>query len=135
MARASRTGRWARSCAPPRRSLTRTPPRTRGPSFAALIGEAADADELPATVASVIGLAADTVPQDDVFWAVRRLFERLAEPRPLVIVIEDLHWAEADAAGPHRGGGRWARDVPLLLLCTARPDLIEVRPGVGRRQA
>jgi class 3 adenylate cyclase/tetratricopeptide (TPR) repeat protein len=58
------------------------------------------------------------------------LLEELAGDRPLVLLVEDLHWAEPDLFDLLE---RIARDVdgPLLLLATARPELLEVRPGWG----
>ncbi len=72
----------------------------------------------------------------EIFWAARRLLETLARSRPLLVVFEDLHWAEPTfldlveslAVQP----GRW----PLVLVCIARPELFEQRPawaaGVSR---
>jgi len=68
---------------------------------------------------------------DESFAAWRRFFEALAEPQPVVLVFEDLHWAD-DAlldfvdALPDRVTG-----VPLLVVCSARPELLERRPGWG----
>jgi class 3 adenylate cyclase len=58
------------------------------------------------------------------------LLEELARERPLVLLVEDLHWAEPDLFDLLE---RIARDVhgPLLLLATARPELLEARPGWG----
>jgi class 3 adenylate cyclase/tetratricopeptide (TPR) repeat protein len=69
-------------------------------------------------------------------WAVRRLLEVLATERPLVVVLEDLHWAEtpmldlADAVVERMHG-------PMLVLCLARPELLEQRPtwSVGKPRA
>ena len=63
----------------------------------------------------------------DASWAVRRLFEVMATGRPLVVVLEDVHWAEqpmldlADAVIERVHG-------PVLFLCLARPELLEQRP-------
>jgi len=63
----------------------------------------------------------------DASWAVRRLFEVIAAERPLVVVLEDVHWAEtpmldlADAVIERVHG-------PVLFLCLARPELLEQRP-------
>ena len=63
----------------------------------------------------------------DASWAVRRLLEVLASERPLVVVLEDVHWAEtpmldlADAVVERVHG-------PVLFLCLARPELLEQRP-------
>lgn len=63
----------------------------------------------------------------DASWAVRRLFEVMAAERPLVVVLEDVHWAEqpmldlTDAVIERVHG-------PVLFLCLARPELLEQRP-------
>jgi hypothetical protein len=67
-------------------------------------------------------------PAEELFWAVRRLLEALARERPLVVVLEDLHWAEPTLLDLVEHVSRWSRDAPILLLGLARPELIEERP-------
>ena len=67
-------------------------------------------------------------PAEELFWAVRRLFEALARERPLVVVLEDLHWAEPTLLDLVEHVSRWSRDAPILLLGLARPELLEERP-------
>jgi class 3 adenylate cyclase/tetratricopeptide (TPR) repeat protein len=68
---------------------------------------------------------------DESFAAWRRFLEALAEPQPVVLVFEDLHWADdalldfVDALADRVTG------VPLLVVCSARPELLERRPGWG----
>ncbi len=61
----------------------------------------------------------------------RALFERLAEERPLVIVLDDLHWAEPPFLDLVEHVVDWSRERPIFLLCVARPELLDVRPGWG----
>jgi class 3 adenylate cyclase/tetratricopeptide (TPR) repeat protein len=61
----------------------------------------------------------------------RRFFEGLAEQRPLVLVFEDLHWADEGLLDFVDDLVEWARGVPLTVLCTARPELLDRRPGWG----
>ncbi len=69
------------------------------------------------------------------FAAWRRFFEALAEDGSTVLVFEDVHWADdalldfIDLLAEHAGG------VPLLIVCTARPELLERRPGWGGGKA
>jgi tetratricopeptide (TPR) repeat protein len=76
-------------------------------------------------IAQVLGVGEALA--SDASWAVRRLLEVLASERPLVVVLEDLHWAEppmldlADAVIERVHG-------PVLFLCLARPELLEQRP-------
>ena len=61
----------------------------------------------------------------------RKLFETLARQRPLVLVLDDIHWGEATFLDLVDHIADWARDAPMLLLCMARPDLLDVRPAWG----
>jgi DNA-binding SARP family transcriptional activator len=66
---------------------------------------------------------------EDGFLAVRRLLERLATQQPLVLVFEDIHWAESTLLDLIEQLADLARSSPILLLCLARPELLEQRPG------
>jgi DNA-binding SARP family transcriptional activator len=69
-----------------------------------------------------------TLAAPEIFWATRRLLETLARRRPLLVVLEDLHWAEStflDLAETVAGQAREG----LQLLCLARPELLERRPA------
>jgi class 3 adenylate cyclase len=61
--------------------------------------------------------------------AVRKLFEALAREQPLVVCFEDAHWAEPGLLDVIEYLARCIRDVPVLLICLARPDLLETRPS------
>jgi class 3 adenylate cyclase/tetratricopeptide (TPR) repeat protein len=65
----------------------------------------------------------------EAFAAWRRFIERLAERRATVLVFEDLHWADDALVDFIEHLAAWADHVPLLVLCTARPELFERRPG------
>jgi len=67
-------------------------------------------------------------PAEELFWAARRLFEALGRRRPLVVVLEDIHWAEATLLDLVEHVSRWSQGAPILLLCVARPELLEERP-------
>jgi len=69
--------------------------------------------------------------RDEAFAAWRRFFEALAERRPLVLVFEDLHWADDNLLDFVDYLVDWATDSPLLVIGTARPELLERRPGWG----
>ncbi len=74
------------------------------------------------------GLTSGTGSSEELFWAVRRLFEALARRKPLVVVLEDVHWAEEVLLDLVEHVSRWSRDAAVLLLCIARPELLEERP-------
>ncbi len=84
---------------------------------------------------ALVGLAEETELGGDrrgeAFAAWRRFLERLAELRPLVLVFEDLHWADASLLDFVDELVEWVSDVPLLVVGTARPELLERRPGWG----
>lgn len=68
---------------------------------------------------------------EEIFWAIRRLFEALARAGPLVIVVDDLHWAEATFLDLIEHVTDHSRDGPILLICIARPELLEKHPAWG----
>jgi class 3 adenylate cyclase/tetratricopeptide (TPR) repeat protein len=68
---------------------------------------------------------------EDVFWSVRKTLEQRARERPLALVVEDIHWAEPTLLDLAEHLGDWTRDAPLLLLCLARPELLDERPAWG----
>jgi class 3 adenylate cyclase/tetratricopeptide (TPR) repeat protein len=65
------------------------------------------------------------------FAAWRRFFELLAERSPTVLVFDDLHWADEDLLDFVDHLADWAAGVPLFVVCVARPELLERRPGWG----
>ena len=67
----------------------------------------------------------------ELFWDVRRLFEQLAAERPLVAVFDDLQWAEPMLLDMLDHIADLSRGVPILLLCVARPELLDERQGWG----
>ena len=69
--------------------------------------------------------------RDEAFAAWRRFFEELAEERPLVLVFEDMHWADDNLIEFVDHLVDWATEVPLLVVCTARPELLTRRPDWG----
>jgi predicted ATPase/class 3 adenylate cyclase len=81
----------------------------------------------------LLGLASDEPREtrEETFSAWRRYIESLAERSPLVLVFEDLHWADEGLLDFIEHVADWSRDAPILLLCTARPDLQERRNGWG----
>jgi class 3 adenylate cyclase/tetratricopeptide (TPR) repeat protein len=69
--------------------------------------------------------------QQEISWAAREWAEKLAEPQPLVLVFEDIHWAEDALLELIEHMATWVRNVPILLVCLARPELLDLRPGWG----
>ncbi len=73
----------------------------------------------------------DALTRDEAFGAWQRFFELLADERPLVLVLEDLHWADDGTLDFVEHLADWSTDSPLLVLCTARPELLDRRPAWG----
>ena len=80
-----------------------------------------------AAIASLLGEG--DAAADDIAFAVRRLLESSARARPLVVVFDDLQWAEPTFLDLIEHVTDWSRDAPLLVLCLARPDLLDLRPA------
>ena len=82
----------------------------------------------------LVGLGSDDLTGDqrgEAFAAWRRFVETLAEAGPAVLVFEDLHWADDGLLDFVDNLVDWVDGVPLLILCTARPELLERRSGWG----
>jgi class 3 adenylate cyclase/tetratricopeptide (TPR) repeat protein len=91
-----------------------------------------DAEDLDLVVDRIRGaIAADSTPisAEETFWAVRRAFEALARRRPLVVCVEDIHWAEPTLLDLLQYVAGWTTDAPVLVLCLARPELLEEHPS------
>jgi class 3 adenylate cyclase/tetratricopeptide (TPR) repeat protein len=73
--------------------------------------------------------AGDVGSADEIAWAVRKLFERLAGKGPLVVVFDDIHWAAPTFLDLIEHVADWSREAPILLVCVARPELHDARPG------
>jgi len=68
-------------------------------------------------------------PREEAFWAFRRLFEAVARERPLLLVFEDLHWGQPTFLDLVEYLADWTGAAPVLVLCLARPELLEERPS------
>ncbi len=89
------------------------------------------------TVADVLGLAAGMLEalegersSQEISWAAREIMETLADVQPLVLLFEDIHWAEEPLLDLIEHIADSVR-APLLILCLARPELLDNRPGWG----
>ena len=89
--------------------------------------------EVAARLAGAVGLSDDAYPLDEVFWGVRKLLEVLAAERPVVFVVDDVHWAEQTLLDLLEQLVNVA-EAPLLLLAGARPTLLELRPTWGEHE-
>ena len=76
-------------------------------------------------IASLLGETDTAATAEEIAWAFRVLLEQLA---PVVCVIDDLHWAEPTLLDLVDHVADWSRDAPILVLCIARPELLDRRP-------
>jgi class 3 adenylate cyclase/ATP/maltotriose-dependent transcriptional regulator MalT len=95
-------------------------------------------------VADLLGLAVGVLEavegeraQQEISWAAREWAEQLADAQPLVLVFEDVHWGEEPLLELIEHLAATVREAPLLIICLARPELLDVRPmwGGGRVRA
>jgi tetratricopeptide (TPR) repeat protein len=95
----------------------------------ALLHEAGDAELAAVRVDAALGSTDTPVSPEEIAWGVRKLFEALAAAAPLIVVFDDIHWAEPAFLDLVEYVATFAQDVPLFVLCTARPELFELRPA------
>lgn len=91
------------------------------------------AEEVAGHLAILIGLAADTsvADRETLFFSIRVFIEAVARDRPTLLVFEDLHWADASLLDLVELLAARLRDLPILLLVLARPELLDARPSWG----
>lgn len=95
-----------------------------------LLDGQADAAEVAARLSLALGPGNQgRLDGAEIFWAARRLLETLARSRPLVVVFEDLHWAEATFLDLVESLAVQPGRSPVVLVCVARPELLEQRPA------
>jgi class 3 adenylate cyclase/tetratricopeptide (TPR) repeat protein len=107
---------------PPEAAAAKIDTTLLGADYAELIAE---------RVAGVIGFSPATSGLQETFWAIRRFLEWLGRDRPVVLVVDDLQWAEPTFLDLVEYLVGWCRDVALLMLVLARPDLMDTRPTWG----
>ncbi|MGI8928828.1 MAG: ATP-binding protein [Candidatus Limnocylindrales bacterium] len=96
-----------------------------------LIPDERDRGQAVQRLGEVLGRFEGSGLQEEAFWAVRTLVESLAQRKPVVLVIDDVHWAEPTLLDLVEHLADWTRDSPLLLVCLARQELLESRQGWG----
>lgn len=100
-----------------------------------LVDPLEDADRVAELLAGFVG-AAPMQSTEELFLAVRRLFEVLGATQPVVLIVDDIQWAEPLFLDLLEHLAEWVRDVPLMVVCLARPEIRDVRPPItepGRR--
>jgi class 3 adenylate cyclase/tetratricopeptide (TPR) repeat protein len=86
-------------------------------------------DDAARPLRSLLGETAEPASADEIAWAFRKVLEHEADRQPVVCVLDDLHWAEETLLDLVEHVADLSRDAPILLLCMARPELLERRPS------
>src|SRR5213080_2436167 len=89
-------------------------------------------------IAELLGLASGVMEavegergQPEIAWAAREFADELADVQPLIMVFEDIQCAEEPLLELIDHLAQWVRERPLLIVCLARPELLDIRPGWG----
>jgi tetratricopeptide (TPR) repeat protein len=94
--------------------------------------DALPTDEYAASaLQSLLAESAASASAEEIAWAFRKLLEQQARASPLVVVFDDIHWGEETFLDLVEHVADLSRDAPMLLLCMARPELLEKRPQWG----
>jgi class 3 adenylate cyclase/tetratricopeptide (TPR) repeat protein len=101
--------------------------RERIDTFVAGLPEAA---AIARGLVGLIGLEASAA-QEELVWAFRRALEHLSDVRPLVVLVDDIHWAEPTLLDLIESVADLARGSPILFVCPARPEFLDDRPTWG----
>ena len=83
------------------------------------------------TLAQLFAAAERDSSVEETFWAVRSFLEAVAQTAPLAVVFDDIHWGEPTFLDLIEHITDWAREAPILVLCLARPELLDERAGWG----
>jgi class 3 adenylate cyclase len=103
-------------------------PSAAADRLTSLLVDRPDAVALGASLRSILGFGDESAAEPA--WALRRLLETLAARMPVIVVVDDLHWASPALLDLLEDVARWTRG-PILFVCAARPDLFDVRPTWG----
>jgi class 3 adenylate cyclase/tetratricopeptide (TPR) repeat protein len=104
------------------------------PAVRALLAGDTRAGLIADLVGAVVSVSDRGGERKDLPWAIRRLLEALARRRPLLVVLEDVHWAEPPLLDLIDYLTERITDAPVLLVCLAREELLEQRPEWGRKR-
>lgn len=94
-------------------------------------------EQIEGHLARILAIAGDTPAaageesRGGLFWSLRRFVESVAARSPLILLFEDIHWADPELLDLIEYLAQWTGGVPLLILGTARPELLELRQGWG----
>ena len=101
--------------------------RERIDAFVASLPEAA---AIARGLVGLIGLESSAAPEE-IVWSFRRALEHLADTGSLVVLVDDIHWADPTLLDLIESVADLARDSPILFVCPARPEFLDDRPTWG----
>ena len=107
------------------------PAGAAGAAFATTLGNSPDAANVVTRLLALTGFDRDAAVPEDVPWAVRVFLEQLARRQPVVLVVDDLHWAQPGLLDVLEHIADWSRDSPIMVVGLARPEFYESRPSWG----
>jgi class 3 adenylate cyclase/tetratricopeptide (TPR) repeat protein len=96
---------------------------------AALLPDAPDTPLVVERALSAIGLGEGSGSAEETFWGVRKLLEALAAAQPLIVVVDDCQWAAPALLDLLEYVAAWSASAPIMIVCLARPELLELRPS------
>ncbi|HEX6579748.1 MAG TPA: adenylate/guanylate cyclase domain-containing protein [Actinomycetota bacterium] len=94
-----------------------------------------EAELVAGRIGQLLGLFGGPPAPEETFWAIRLFVEAQAREQPLVLVLEDIHWAEPTFIAAIEHVVERSQDVPILVVCMARDDLIDTYPGWAEPRA
>jgi DNA-binding SARP family transcriptional activator len=97
-------------------------------SLRGVLADEGDADTIVDRLLGAAGLAGGASSNEETFWAARKLFEALARERPVVLMLDDVHWADPTFLDLVEHIADWSSESAILLLCLGRPELLDARP-------
>jgi class 3 adenylate cyclase/tetratricopeptide (TPR) repeat protein len=97
--------------------------------LAELLAGEPDAAGISQRLAVALGTSDERASPEEIAWAFRKLFEAVGRKEPLLLVVDDIHWAEPTLLDLLEYVVSFASDSRILLLCLARPDLFDTRPS------
>jgi class 3 adenylate cyclase/tetratricopeptide (TPR) repeat protein len=93
-----------------------------------LLGDEADAAAVAERLGVLAGRTGSAPTKDETAWAVRRLLEAMGRATPVVVVVDDVHWADPALVDVLDHVADWVRDSAVLLVCVSRPELLDLHP-------
>lgn len=103
-------------------------PEAARSKISTIVGSTDEGDLIASIVSQVVGLSDPTASREEIFWGIRKFFELLASRSPLIVIFDDIHWAESTLLDLVDHIVTWSRTSPIFVLCLARPELLDNRP-------